>query len=175
MSKYSEQFKLSLVRQYLSGSGGLKFIAQEHGIDHSQFGRWVSAYKQHGISGLQKKRAIYSVEFKLTVLEHMRFNDLSQDQTAALFDIRSPAHIGMWKRSYDQYGLDGLIRRPKGRSQLMNDSPSPKKINSPVDDASRSHEDLLAEVNQLRMENAYLKKLRALVQEKQQVQLKKQK
>ena len=39
MSKYSEQFKLSLVQQYLSGSGGLKFIAQEHGIDHSQFGQ----------------------------------------------------------------------------------------------------------------------------------------
>jgi transposase len=57
----------------------------------------------------------------------------------------------------------------------MSDSPSPKKINSPVDDALRSREDLLAEVNQLRMENAYLKKLGALVQATQQVQLKKQK
>ncbi len=175
MSKYSEQFKLSLVQQYLSGSGGLKFIAQEHGIDHSQFGRWVSAYKQHGISGLQKKRAIYSAEFKLTVLEHMRLNDLSQDQTAALFDIRSPAHIGIWKRGYDQHGPEALTPRPKGRQRRMSDSLSPKKINSPVDDALRSREDLLAEVNQLRMENAYLKKLGALVQATQQVQLKKQK
>jgi transposase len=35
---------------------------------------------------------------------------------------------------------------------------------SPPDDDHRSREELLAEVNQLRMEVAYLKKLEALVQ-----------
>ena len=37
-----------------------------------------------------------------------------------------------------------------------------------VDDATRSREELLAEVNFLRMENAYLKKLKALVQQQEQ-------
>lgn len=36
------------------------------------------------------------------------------------------------------------------------------------DDDSRSKKDLLAEIDQLRMENAYLKKLEALVQEQKQ-------
>jgi transposase len=36
------------------------------------------------------------------------------------------------------------------------------------DDESRSKKDLLAEIDQLRMENAYLKKLEALVQEQKQ-------
>ena len=36
---------------------------------------------------------------------------------------------------------------------------------SPVDDDSRSREELLAELNYLRMENEYLKKLKALIQE----------
>lgn len=35
------------------------------------------------------------------------------------------------------------------------------------DDDKRSREDLVAELNHLRMENAYLKKLRALIQAKQ--------
>ena len=70
---------------------------------------------------------------------------------------------------------EALTPRPKGRPRRMSDSPSPQKINSPADDASRSREDLLEEVHQLRMENAYLKKLKALVQAEQQVQLKKQK
>jgi transposase len=38
------------------------------------------------------------------------------------------------------------------------------KPNAPTDDDKRSREELLAEVNQLRMELAYLKKLEALVQ-----------
>jgi transposase len=40
---------------------------------------------------------------------------------------------------------------------------------SSTDDESRSRDDLLAEVKQLRMENDYLKKLDALVQEKKRV------
>jgi transposase len=38
------------------------------------------------------------------------------------------------------------------------------KPDAPTDDDKRSREELLAEVNQLRMELAYLKKLEALVQ-----------
>jgi transposase len=48
--------------------------------------------------------------------------------------------------------------------------PEPPDTNpeSLPDAAGRTHEELVAEVNQLRMEVAYLKKLRALVQAQQQ-------
>jgi transposase len=39
-----------------------------------------------------------------------------------------------------------------------------------VDDETRTREELLAEVNFLRMENAYLKKLKALVQQQRERQ-----
>jgi transposase len=53
--------------------------------------------------------------------------------------------------------------------------PTTKPEPSP-DDEKRTREELLAELNQLRMENAYLKKLRALVQAQQKpTQLKKHK
>ncbi|KPB99421.1 ISPsy9 [Pseudomonas syringae pv. maculicola str. M6] len=40
---------------------------------------------------------------------------------------------------------------------------------SPINDESRSRDELLAEVKQLRMEVDYLKKLDALVQKKQRI------
>jgi transposase len=46
--------------------------------------------------------------------------------------------------------------------------PPDTKPDSPPDPAGRTHDELVAEVSQLRMEVAYLKKLRALVQAQQQ-------
>ena len=45
--------------------------------------------------------------------------------------------------------------------------PTTKPEPSP-DDEKRTRDELVAELNQLRMENAYLKKLQALVQARQQ-------
>ncbi len=46
--------------------------------------------------------------------------------------------------------------------------PLSTQAQTPIDDESRTREELLAEVNHLRMENAYLKKLDALVQQQKQ-------
>jgi transposase len=92
-------------------------------------------------------------------------NELSFGQTAAAFNIRNHAAVGKWERSYREGGFDALIPRPRGRSKQMS-TPTTKPEPSP-DDEKRTREELLAELNQLRMENAYLKKLRALVQARQ--------
>jgi transposase len=47
-------------------------------------------------------------------------------------------------------------------------SAAPSQPEQKPEDDKRSREDLLAELDQLRMENAYLKKLQALVQARQQ-------
>jgi transposase len=89
-------------------------------------------------------------------------NELSFGQTAAAFNIRNHSAVGRWERMYREGGLDALIPRPRGRAKQM-PSPTTKPEPSP-DDEKRTREELLAELNQLRMENAYLKKLQALVQ-----------
>jgi transposase len=122
----------------------------------------VLAYQLHGDAGLCKKRSQYSAEFKLSVLEHMWDNQLSITQAAAKFDIRHHAVVGVWKRAYQEGGVEALTVRPRERPKPMA-IPVPKPDRLPDDD-TRSREELLAEVNQLRMELAYLKKLDALVQ-----------
>jgi transposase len=166
MTKYTEQFKLAVVCDYLAGFASFRAIAQRHGVtNRSLVERWVASYQLHGADGLSKKRSQYSAEFKLSVLQHMWENQLSVTQTAAKFDIRRHATVGVWERAYRDGGFDALVPRPKGRPKKMTIPTT--KPQAPVDDDKRSREDLMDELNYLRTENAYLKKLRALVQAQQ--------
>ena len=164
MTKYSEQFKLAAVQDYLSDtSKGYRAVGRRHGLSsHSILERWVAAYQLHGGVGLCKKSSKYSAEHKLSVLQHMWDNQLSISQTAAKFDIRSYAMVSMWERAYRDGGIEALAPRRRGKPKPMTASDTTKPDPVPDDD-KRSREELLAEVNQLRMEVAYLKKLDALV------------
>ena len=166
MRRYKEQFKLAVVEQYLTGLAGFKALGHQHGVSSSNVRKWVAFYRLHGVSALQKKFTHYSAAFKLSVLQHMWTHRLSHCQTAAIFDIRSLAMVGQWERLYHSGGIDALKPRPRGRPKTM---PVPRTPPPPSsDDQTRTRDDLLAELNYLRMENAYLKKLEALVQSKKQ-------
>lgn len=165
MTKYSEQFKLKIVQEYLDGTEGSNTLGKQYGVPRSMIKKWVQLYQAHGVDGLKKKLSSYSAEFKLSVLKHMWDNALSFGQTAATFNIRHHAIIGVWERSYRDGGFGALVQRPRGRPKQM--PPATTKPEPSPDDEKRTREELLAELNQLRMENAYLKKLRALVQAKQ--------
>jgi transposase len=167
MAKYDEQFKLKVVQEYLSGSAGHRRVAQSRGVPRTRLLTWVSLYRTHGADGLKRKFSHYSPEFKLTVIERMRTDGLSFGQTAAIFNIRTASCVGQWECCYDAGGLEALAPRKRGRPKKMPELPESKPESLP-DAAGRTHEELVAEVNQLRMEVAYLKKLRALVQAQQQ-------
>ena len=167
MSKFSKQFKLQVVNQYLAGNAGYLTVARNNGTRDSFVKKWVAAYRQHGVAGLAKKFQHYDASFRLQVLRHMWDNDLSYAQTAAFFDIRSQGCLAVWERCYHEGGIEALIPRQRGKPKRMPDSQTPPPP-SPADDQNLTREQLLAEINQLRMENAYLKKLDALIQSQQQ-------
>jgi transposase len=166
MAKYDENFKFKVVKSYLSGQGGSKAVGQAYGVSYGQVRRWVSRYRQHGMAGLRKKFSHYSAQFKLTVLRRMWRSHQSCSQVAAHFDLRvSTSVIRDWERRYHEGGLDALASKPKGRSSKMAMPPAPKPA-APVADDKRTREELLTELEYLRAENAYLKKLDALIQAK---------
>jgi len=168
MSKYSEQFKLAVVQQYLSGTVGAKEIAHEHHLPHSTVRKWVRLFQSHGTDGLAKKFSHYNADFRLSVLRHMWDAQLSYGQVAAVFNIRNAGSIGHWERCYHSGGLDALAPRKRGRPTQMPVPPVTELPEYLSDPARRTHDELVAEVNQLRMEVAYLKKLEALVQAQKQ-------
>ena len=83
-------------------------------------------------------------------------------QTAAHFNIPSKESVAKWERIYYEEGKDALYEERRGRASKMGikRTPAAKKT-------ADKNEDLLAEVQRLRMENEYLKKLNALVQERE--------
>jgi transposase len=95
-------------------------------------------------------------------------NHLSQQETNAYFDIRSPTCLSKWSAQYDTGGMAALGPAPKARKK----SPMPIAENNtaplPIDDETRSREELIAENKRLRLEVAYIKKYNALVQAKAQ-------
>lgn len=163
--KYTEEFKLATVQRYLQGTDGYERFARHCGLQKMTLRRWVLWHRQHGVAGLARKTGRYSSEFKLSVVHHMWDNALSYTQVAAVFNVRNVSSIAAWEQRYRDGGalaLDPLRRSPSAVMQAPTSKPAP----SPADD-KRSREDLLKELEYLRMENAYLKKVDALIQAKQ--------
>lgn len=172
--KHSEQFKFKVVKQYLVGTKGYTLIAAEHGIAAPMVRRWVSAYRLHGRKGLCRKVERYTAPFKLSVLQHMWENGLTYNQAAAAFNIRNPTSVGIWDRRYRDGGFEALLlrHRPLSETDSMK-APTTKLENKP--DSERSREELMKELDYLRMENEVLKKLQALVQAQEKRGTKKRK
>ena len=163
MSKYTEQFKHMVVQEYLAGGGGYQALSRRHGMaSRSLVERWVTAYRLHGNAGLSKKRNRYDGDFKLSVLQHMWENRLSITESAAKFDIRRHSTVGEWERAYREGGVEALALPLTIRvKKIVIPTTKPAE---PVGEDKRSREELLVELNYLRMENAVLKKLEALAQ-----------
>lgn len=163
MIKHSDQFKLKIVKQYLDGSIGFRSLARQHGVASPMVRRWVEWYKLHGEAGLTRKKSHYSAEFKLSVLKYMWENALSQTQVAAKYNIRNPTSVGIWERRYRSGSYEALLRSSRRKSEDMQ---APISKPETLRDDEKPREQLIKELEYLRMENEFLKKLEALVQAK---------
>lgn len=166
MTKHSASFKIRVVEEWLKGEQGHVAVAKKYGVERTQLRRWATWYEQHGRDGLAKKFTYYSADFKLSVLRHMWDTGQSYTQTAAHFNIRGLGSLKKWEERYRSGGYDALVNRFEGRGKTVAAPPKKPAPGSPEDD-QRSREELIAELQYLRMENEYLKKLRALVQARQ--------
>src|SRR6266404_4499903 len=105
MTKYNEQFKLKIVKQFLAGGSSIRALCDEHGVTRTVVRRWIASYRLHGLEGLRKKFTHYDAQFKLSVLLRMRREHLSYDQVAAALNIRHPGSIATWERRYHAGGI----------------------------------------------------------------------
>lgn len=163
MGKFTVEEKLNAVRDYVTGNDSKKGVAKRYGVDRSVLKQWIELFQNHGEEGLRKRYTNYSAEFKLDVLNFMNDTGASPYEAAAVYNIPSRDTVNKWKKAVDAGGRDALIPKKKGRPAMKE---KPKENELP----KQSNETLQQEVERLRMENAYLKKLNALVKEKEQSQ-----
>ena len=94
----------------------------------------------------------------------MREHRLGYMETARKYDILDYKVIQRWERIFLEEGAEGLMKERRGRACAASGTKKgrPPKLDPKVE------EDLIAENQRLRMEIEYLKKLDALVREREE-------
>lgn len=128
------------------------------GVPRDPVRRLYQRWRIRGRGALVTKRVkpSYSFDFKLALVE--RF--LAGEPAAALAEeaeLSSPVLLQTWARKYRNEGEDALRPKPKGR---------PRGSSAPPPGEESELERLRRENEYLRAQNAYLGKLRALMDQK---------
>jgi transposase len=97
------------------------------------------------------------------VLQYQQENNLSDKETAVYFKIPNKGTICTWRKKYKKGGYELLSRDGRGNPKNMAAKKSKKNA-----EPKTELEKLREEVEWLRMENAILKKLNALIQEEEE-------
>jgi len=155
MAKYDVRFKEEVARFYLKN--GLSSTKRKYNVSKTAIYKWVRQLESEGF--MRKKNETYSLEKKIEIIKYYRKNGTIE--TEKKYNI-SASHFYKWERIWVEEGDEGLALDRRRRSK----SPKPKK------DVNKD-KDLLEENKRLRMENDYLKKLDALVREREEREKKK--
>ena len=163
MAKYSTEFKLQAVTEYLEGNLGYDALTKKYNISSSaRLKEWVAAYRKNGSEGIARSRQQkkYSFQFKLHAVELYLSTETSYQELALSLGIKTPSLLTAWVQRYRAVGVDGLKAQRKGRRPQVAKEPSTKK--APKDMQEEYVKQLEEENLRLRIQVAYLKESRRL-------------
>ena len=158
------------------------YIANKFSYPRTTMNRLVSRYKKHGLEGiLHGKSKTFTIDEKISIINRYYAGE-SKRSLAIEFNI-SDSLIHQWVSKYEKLGYNGLIdnrgkpgvsKMGRSKKNQTKDVTSTNEAMAPITDAEREELNRLRKENyQLQMENECLKKLQALVQERQNRQTRK--
>jgi len=156
MTKFSVEERLAAARAVGAGES-IANVARYFQMSPRVVRRSWQLYQEHGWEGLQNHTYNWTAEQKFQVLQYMQENHLSCEETGIQFAIGGSATVWQWEQRYLKKGIEGLEGKKKGRKPRTR-KPKPPKTRL---------EELEEENLYLRAENEYLKKLNALVAERE--------
>lgn len=151
--------KQEIIRLYREGYGCVR-ISKKVQVSESQVKRLVNRYLKYGLSGLTKLPTLrYSPALKLEVVGQVLEKCLSCEHVALQYKISESA-VARWVRLVRANGSDSLsLIKPHGRP--------PKIMERPRKTEPQTELEILKEkVARLEAENALLKKVKALVEQR---------
>lgn len=156
MTKYTPEFKLKVVTEYLNDNLGATYLQKKYDLPRRRsIYDWVQEYQATGTVGSQQYKC-YTPEFKASVIKYAEQHSLSE--TAVEYKIFPMTTIIRWVSQYRKYGYDGLISKKRGKQ------PMGRKRIHPLTPEQEEIAKLREKNRQLEMEVAVLKKLDALIQ-----------
>ena len=158
---YAERLKYM---HMIENGCSINYIHERYGIDGTLLGHLWTRYQSEGPFGLLKKQNVKAdYTFKIQVLRDIEENHLTLVDASLKYNVSS-SQIWVWKNIAKTQGYDALaIIRPRGRPP-KNDMGRPRKKKP---EEMTELELLQLRVKELEAENALLKKVKALVEERE--------
>lgn len=163
MSKLTRKDKIEIYKRKLEGET-TSSLAKSFNVKSSNIDYLIQLIRRHGYDILRNgKNRFYSKEFKLQTINRVLYNNESINGVAIDIGLSSSGILCNWLSKFIENGYN-VVENKKGRKPKS--MTKPKKNNKVLTEKEKIKQ-LEEEVLYLKAENEYLKKLRALVQERE--------
>jgi len=160
MSKYSRELKCHIAKQCLDGTSS-RDLSQQYSIPSNQIRYWSQVFAIHHVEAFLPTNHADNAQTKLQALNLMWTNNWSFNHSSAMLNLSTPGTLFVWFKKYNEHGIKGLEIHARGRQPVKQPHQS-----KPKSDDEMTLAELKEELAYLRAENAVLKKLEELEQEK---------
>lgn len=163
MSKLTREDKIEIYERRKKGET-ISSLANSFYVSKSTIEYLIALIKKHGYDILRNgKNRYYSKEFKLQTINRVLVNFESVRQVAIDIGLASDGILHNWLSKFKENGYN-VVEKKKGRkSKSMTKPKKSDKILLEKDKIKQLEDEIIY----LKAENEYLKKLRALVQERE--------
>ena len=156
--------KLAAIRLVEQGQSARSVSDKLH-LGHHILYEWLSAYRDQGIEGLKpkgKRERRLSYEEKCKIVREYQESELTLYQLSVKHNVSS-SQLGNWVRLAERNGFEALLPQKSGHPKAG--MVRTKRL--PKEEYEKENERLRKENERLRLENLLLKKVRALVEERE--------
>ena len=163
MSKLTREDKIKIYERIKNGET-ISSLTKTFNIHESNIKYLVTLIKKHGYYILRKdKNRMYSKDFKLQIINRILINHESINSVAIDIGLTSPGILHNWLSKFKENGYNVVEKKKERKPKSMT---KPKK-NDKILSEKEKIKQLEDEIIYLKAENKCLKKLRALVQERE--------
>ena len=163
MGKLTREEKIKIFERRKMGET-ISSLAKDFNIHESNIKYLIALIKKHGYNVLREdKNKVYSKDFKLQTINRILINHESINFVAIDIGLTSSGILHNWLSKFKENGYN-VVEKKKGRKPKS--MTKPKKNDKTLSEKEKIKK-LEDEILYLKAENEYLKKLRALVQERE--------
>ena len=167
--RWTKEEKLKMVLEYKKSGFTPTVEGCSKKTMHKRVIRWTKVYDIYGESGLEHRSRHWTYKDKANAVQRVLDGE-SYTEVAHSLGISSETQVSTWHRKYLELGWDGLKLDGRGRKRKMGSKPiKSSKSKSQAEEIV----ELRKRLEYLEAENAYLKKLAALVQQRKAQEQKK--
>ena len=167
--RWTKEEKLKMVLEYKKNGFTPTVEGCSRETMHKRIRVWEKVYDIYGKRGLEHRSRHWTYEDKANAVQRI-IDGESYHGVANSLGMSTKTQVLTWHRKYLELGWDGLKLDGRGRKRKMGNKPiKPSKSKSQAEEIV----ELRKRLDYLQAENAYLKKLAALVQQRKAQELKK--